>query len=404
MTIEQLTTRTYADLHSKGTFFAPRTTIEHTKWVLSNEYQVEAVTGATLGLMGEMPLVCHQAAATPSALEFITISGLSTPKILHTYGTEDEALSLAQGLIGSGLKLVYFYPPSPTLDANEGLLVPISLYNTINNKSCIHEFVDKKYIPKRRIIPAEEIGKLITEPPGNPVYIKAGVQGACGFGVGVEYCTDATAWRTAITAYQSRQSELSSLVIEEAIDVATCWCLGVSIMEDHCQYLGGSIQLFNKPGKQSGNRIDPNFAIPDEAVRLALSIANIAHQRGYRGIAGFDIGVNRSNRLFVFDLNFRLNGSTAQLLIHDAASMRIGAQVSQSFRILSDNPLNTILERLLPFARSGVIVPTRFFDRDKFHEHYPDTDAKSAITGIIFANSVSEINGIETAINNLACK
>lgn len=398
MAMKEIRSLTYADLHPLGTFYAPRTTLENTRWVISNPYQIESITGQTACLMGDMPLICHRAVATSPALEFMRLAGLNPPKILLTYSTEAEAISLARQRIKLGERLAYVYPPLPGVEAAEDLLVPVALYGQLNDKRRIPEFVSEKYLPKRQVIPKERIAELTDRWPGRPVFVKAGVEGAAGGGLDVKYCHDETTWRKAIHWFQERQDELSGLVIEEEIDVQTCWCLGLSILDADCQYLGGAIQLFDKPAVQSGSRIDPDFAVPDQAVQIALSIADKARKRGYRGIAGFDIGTDANNRLFVFDLNFRLNASTNQLLLYDQVTQRIGARVSQSWQIIQTGSIAGLLERLVPFAENGTFVPLRMFDQETFNECHPEIEAQSVITGMLVADSVADVEALDAAM------
>lgn len=395
---EQIQSLTYADLHPAKTCYAPRTTRENIRWILSSHFQIDSVTGITSCLMGDMPLICHRAVVTPPALEFMRLAGLSPPKKLLTYSTEAEAVSLAKQRIDLGERLAYIFPPLHGEDIAAGLLVPATVYGRLNDKIRIPEFVGYEYLPKRQVIQKENIGELLDQSPGYPVFVKAGVEGASGGGHDVRYCDSEASWRKAIQWFQNKQDEVSGLVIEEAIDVQTCWCLGVSILDTGCLYLGAAIQLFDKPPTQTGSRIDPDFSVPDEAGQITLKIAEEARQQGYRGIAGFDIGIDANKNLFVFDLNFRLNSCTNQLLLHGHATRSIGARVSQSWSVSHASSIAGLLERLVPFAEKGVFIPFRMFDQQTFNDIYPEREAESVISGMIVADSVSEIELLDATM------
>lgn len=398
MTLGKIATTTYADLHPARTVFAPRTTMEHMRRVFSDAYQLESITGVTLSLMGDMPLICHRAVATVPALEFMRIAGLSMPTSLLTYSTEEEALSLARQRISFGERIAYVYYPLPGVNTPKDLLVSCATYKHLNNKSHIPEFINQEYIPERCMVTIDELETLKDQTSDRPVFVKAAVEGVNGGGTDVKYCYDEASWREAISWFEGRQDGTSGLVIEEAIDVRTCWCLGVSILNAECRFLGGAIQLFDKPAVQIGSRMDPEYPVPSKAIRIALIIAERARKKGYRGIAGFDIGVDRHNNLFVFDLNFRLNLSTNQLLLHDAATKRIGVRISQFWQVKSDSILEYMLGRLMPFVEIGAFVPTRLFDREVFQNDHPETEAKSVVTGIIFADTVAEIEELDAGM------
>jgi len=348
--------------------------------------------------MGDMPLVCHQATVTPPALEFMHLAGLSPPKNLLPYSTGSEAIALARQRIELGERLVFIYPPLPGVGTADELLVPVTAYGVFNDKRRIPEFVDEKYLPKRQIISRQKFTELKDLLPEQPVFVKAGVEGASGAGQDVRYCPDESAWQEAIQFYHERKDDLSGLVIEEAISVSTCWCLGVTILDDGCHYLGGAIQLFDKPAKQTGNRIDPDFPVPDEAIQIAIVIAEEAMRRGYRGVAGFDIGIDANNKLFVFDLNFRLNSCTSQLMIYDHVTQRTGARVSQSWQIEKTGSISNLLERLAPFAEAGVFIPFRMFDQETYNACCPGIEAQSVVTGVIVAESVVEIESLDATM------
>ncbi len=69
--LQPLGIETLADFYPNQVALAPRTTVEATKWVFDDPIRIDTVTGNTISVMGNMPLICHLAVATPPALEFI---------------------------------------------------------------------------------------------------------------------------------------------------------------------------------------------------------------------------------------------------------------------------------------------------------------------------------------------
>ena len=89
---------TMAELHPPGTAFAPRSSLERTRWVYTDDTLLEAATGYVVAVLGPMPLICHRGAATEEALQFMRLAGLETPADLRRYESEAEAIALAQTL------------------------------------------------------------------------------------------------------------------------------------------------------------------------------------------------------------------------------------------------------------------------------------------------------------------
>jgi biotin carboxylase len=123
-------------------------------------------------------------------------------------------------------------------------------------------------------------------------------------------------------------------------------------------------------------------------VAIALAIAERSRSVGYRGVAGFDIGVTSDGRPFVFDLNFRIVSSTPQVLLHEGAVSRVNARISQSWGIMLKGALEPALSRMSDFSRSGEFIPTRLY------EATADTGGMSLITGMVVAPTLNEVESI----------
>lgn len=378
----------FSQLFPSRTVFAPRSTFYHVRWVYDDAFRLDTLTGTTLAIMGDMPLICHQNAATPLIMDFFRKAGMEPASNIVTYETEEEAVTLAREYISRGEKLVYAYPPQAALAASDGLLIPLSLYNWLNDKANLAHLVDGDYLPRYQIVPTDRLSQLHDLLTGQPVFIKACHPGASGSGKDVLYCPDAASRTAALEWLACRIDGLSGVRIEEAVEIDSCWCLNLAILESDIRYLGAATQLFSEPAKQCGSRIDPDDLPPDSVVAIALAIAEHARSMGYRGIAGFDIGVTSAGQPFVFDLNFRVAGSTPQVLLHEAAVRRVGARISQSWNKMVKGELATALERISNFSRCGKFVPTRLY------EATPATGGRSLVTGMVVAPTLTEVESI----------
>ncbi len=382
----------FSQLFPAHTVFVPRSAFSFIKWVFDDAWHLDTLTGVTIAIMGDMPLICHQNAATPLIIDFFRKAGLEPALALSTYETEEEAIALAREYLGRGEKIAYVYPPPPSLAASGGLLFPLSLYNWLNDKANLTYLVGENYLPRCQIVSADCLSQAHDFLPGQAVFMKACHPGASGSGKDVLYCPDTASRAVALKWLASRLDGLSGIRIEEAVETGSCWCLSLAILESHVRYLGAATQLFTEPAKQYGSKIDPDDLPPDSVVAIALAIAERARVMGYRGIAGFDIGVTSAGQPFVFDLNFRIAGSTPQVLLHEASVGRVNARVSQSWNKMVRGGLAPALERICDFSRCGKFVPIRLY------EATPATGGRSLITGMVVAPTLGEVESIITDI------
>ena len=277
------------------------------------------------------------------------------------------------------------------------LLISIAAYGLFNNKARLGELVPPQHLPPRRVVPAAGIAALRQRPPGVPVFLKAAVAGATGGGKDLRYCDDATGWENALDWFSGQQDHLEGLIVEDAIAVASTWCLSFAVLPEKSLYLGAAEQIFSAIGTQKGSRIDPLCLPPEEIVALCQGVAERARAAGYLGICGFDVGTDSTGAAFVFDLNFRMNGSTPQVLMHAAAAARTGHRVSLSFASTLIGPLPEALARLRPYVEKGSLIPLRIFDGALAEA----PDAPSFISGLVLAEDRRAAAQLESEVSRL---
>lgn len=386
---------TLGDLFPDNTVFMPRGSLEAMHWILSNEaYRAETATGVFLAIMGDMPLVCHRNAATPLIQDFFREAGVPPAENLATYATEQEAVAIARAHVQRGAKLAFTYPPPPMPEADAALSIPLSLYHWLNDKANLTELVDAMYVPHSRILPPDSASEIPDFMPGRSVFVKICREGVSGGGSDVHYCREGSSRTDALEWIQTRGAPLTGVRVEEALDISTCWCVNWGIGETGVRYVGAASQLFSAPAQQCGSRIDPAGAPPREVVDIARAIAERARTLGFRGVAGFDVGASPSGRVYVFDLNFRPNACTPQILVHDAAITHTGALISQSWNSTIDGALGPALDRISDFATQSTFLPTRLYEAN------PGCGEKSMITGIVVGGSLDEIEATESEMQS----
>lgn len=378
----------FSELHPPQTVYAPRSTWNLVQGIIADAFQLDSMTGVTMTIMGNMPLICHQNTVTPLILDFFREAGLEPASCIDVFETEEEFVAVAQRYAGNANQLIYVYPPSPNLQETGSFLVPLSLYGWLNDKLNLAELVDEDHQPRYQSIQTDCIEKLCDFLPGRAIYIKACHQGATGAGRDVRYCPDHNSRKDVLDWLKVRPYRLSGVRIEEAIDVNECWCLSLAVMESGIRYLGAATQLFTEPARQTGSRIDPDHLPAKSVVTMAKAIAERARNMGYRGIAGFDIGMTSSGQVFVFDLNFRLVSSTPQILLHEAAVSRIGAKISQSWSCKFIGKLAPALENIRKFSQRGMFVPIRLYEATQM------SGGQNVITGMVLGMAIEDIEAI----------
>lgn len=383
---------TFDRLFPERTVFAPLTCTEMSNRVLKEAFQLDSMTGNYLSVMGAMPLICSENTASPLILEFFRESGLETPLQVFPYKDHEHAVGLARDFCKRGFKIAYAYPPPLELHAGNDLLVPVALYNWLNDKANLGRLVDPCFLPPHRILQKGCSSIPCDLFANRGLFVKACFPGVTGAGKDVLFCPDEKSRGYFEEWIPSRRDGISGIRVEEEMNIVTSWCLNLAICENESLYLGAAIQLFSEPSKQNGSRIDPDYVPPDQAVALALNIAESARSLGYRGVAGFDMGVTPEGEIFVFDLNFRPVSSNRQVLLHNAAAGRINARISESWKTLVAGPLAPALDKISVFAKNGVFVPLRLY------EGTPLSDWRSLINGMIVADTIEGIEEISLGI------
>ena len=343
-----------------------------------NDVNIESVTGLLLGVLGRQPSVRHLSSVTTEILDFLSSSGLVIEEDMHVYRTGDEATKLARALNAAGFRFMSPYPVPAGLFPEAASVVPPSLWYRLNAKSRLSDLVEQKFLAPRRVIrPQSKIEA--------PVYLKAGGAAVTGWGYAVRFCESDAEIKEALDWFHDMGAE-EDLVAEDAMSVETCWCTHVACSDGQTHYLGAAEQVFSAPARQSGSVIDAARGLPEAGRQIVLSAGEKARAFGFRGIAALDIGQTADGRLIVFDPNFRINASTAQVLFHDAAVAGTNWSVSQSAGGSSSLPMTEIISRLDGPVREGWFAPTRLLDAALL----PATDGASLWTGFVLGADRAE--------------
>ena len=133
------------------------------------------------------------------------------------------------------------------------------------------------------------------------------------------------------------------LIIEQKIEAVNNYCVQYAYSDElGLQYLGTAQQLTNDYGFYNGNENVTD--VPQHVIDAGREIMEIGVSKGFFGVAGFDLLVDKNDDVFAIDLNFRQNGSTSMLLL--ANDLTDGYHKFYSYFSKGDNThfFNTILK------------------------------------------------------------
>ena len=360
-------------LWPERTAFAPRTDLQVTRLLGYTPYNIDAVTTICLGMFGSRPTVRHISGCTDEILDFLSFAGIDVgTEDRRIFRTGEEAAAIARALVDDGFRLIAPYPLPPSLYPAGAELVPGPLFRRLSDKTRLGEIAPASTIPARRIVPIEEV----EDASALPVYLKAAGDEPTGWGYAVRHCATPEALRTEVAAFRSLGIE--RVIVEEALPIEHCWCANVAIGET-VHWIGAALQTFARPGQQEGSLIDPAAPFPREGIDLALQVAETARVAGFRGVAAFDIGRSADGRLYLFDPNFRINASTHQILLHEAAERRSGLPASRSFNHTTSLPCSEMLVRAKGPVEEGWLIPNRVIDEALL----PAANGRSVISGFV---------------------
>jgi hypothetical protein len=385
---------TYGQLYAPGTVLASGYDLNVMRLMFKQDWQIEAVSGIPLAVLGDAPALCHADAMTDAALAFFQRAGVKTTTLLRPYRSEAEAFDIIRELRKVESRFVYLFPLAETIRQSCTLLVDPRVYNWINNKANLAQLCDPRWLLPRRIYPMSQIAALRARPPNRPVYVKGAINAPHGAGVDVRYCPGAEAWSSVLDWVESMADWFTACIIEDAARFSRLWCLNYALMGRDIRYIGAAEQLFSAPGMQSGSLMDDTCPPPDKAVEIGYQISLQAERRGYRGFAGYDMGVAEDGRIYFFDLNFRLNSSTPALLFHHGTERGSDPRVSVVCNQLTTLPLEEALSKLEDLVVDGAFVPTRLYDGSKHSGCAP-----SVITGILTAPSRHAVADLQAELS-----
>jgi hypothetical protein len=293
--------------------YCPRVSFTTPGWVPSASAVLALVTSRELCIAGTMTVVCSESAVSEEGFTLLAEAGLPMRARVVTFRDREEYASLLRGLASAGRPIVLQHLHAADEVPPASYWIPPSLLSFLNNKGNLAELVPAELVPERRIVVPDAMpaGDVLLR--HGPVVMKAASDLSTAAGVAVAICRTPDDVDTARTALAGAER----IVLESFLDIRRNVCVHVVVEPDgRARYLGAAEQVCDEHGRYGGNWLDPP-SVPPGIEPAAIGITERAAALGYRGFAGFDMAECTDGRLRVLDLNFRLNGSTAAMLLYD---------------------------------------------------------------------------------------
>lgn len=212
--------------------------------------------------------------------------------------------------------------------------IPPSITAYMNDKYNMVEYIDPKWLPKR--LASFESGKVFARKFAQikpPVVIKAS-SSSSGDGVHICFTEDGVK-----IAAEKLKDVSGSIIVEEMVDYVKNYGVHFGIPHDKnkpAELIGVNEQITSQFGEFMGGIIDARKvpeALDGAVDHLINAILPKVRQKGWYGIGGFDILVDKEGNAYFIDCNFRMTGMSAyHFLIDNGKAKRPLLSVSGEFR------------------------------------------------------------------------
>ncbi len=351
----------------------------------------DAGTGHVVGMAGAMPILCPRACASRTVFRLLERAGNRDLPPMVLYGSADEFRQRLARLAQTRTRVVFQYVRGAESFPESLYWIDPRVPNTLNDKAQLPELVPARYVPPRTTIPTAELDRLLAADFSTPLVLKATGPWDQGNASAVAIVRDPSE----LVAACERIGRGPQVVQEKFLDVVRNYCVTFAAGACGIRYLGTTDQITDPQGHHLGSWVDAESQPPAEAVEVGHEIMRRAVARGYVGLAGFDVVVDRDGRLWVIDLNFRLNSSTGANLWRSVLQARgPHCRVAKTAVWKFPAPLAAAEPLLNELIDQGVLFPLKLFDPFSTGE----TGEPSHVTGLLFGHSREDVESKQQRI------
>jgi hypothetical protein len=375
---------TFSDIFGTELLYSPRASPNACAWLPRDEAILDMLTGGQLTILGSMPILCAVGVTSREALELLSDAGFQAPAAPCRYRDGVDYLRLVSELTGSGRKIVVQHVHPVAELTPDTCWVPPATLSFLNNKGNLAEVVDAPHLPARRIVATDRL-MAKPSPADLPLVLKAVTDESTGGGIDVVICGTAEELERAAAYFGA----CAHVVVEDFITIRRNLCLNYAVTAaGRITYLGCAEQVSDAQGKYHGNWIDAESEAPAVAVEVGVDVVRAGFDRGYWGFVGVDMAVEEEGRVVVFDLNFRLNGSTAALLLAESVRRNLGQRVIRLRSWRGKGTYREMLNAAYAAMGKGLLLPLNSYDPVAGGQPH----APPRMAGLIIGGSRDEVN------------
>ncbi|RIL87157.1 ATP-grasp domain-containing protein [Staphylococcus cohnii] len=358
---------TLSDLYNDDVVYSSRPSYISNPWLEPEEHQSNFLTGRELIIADQMPVIVHKASATKKLEILFEMIGKPMPTNIYNFDNQASYEQIIRKLAKQDNKRIYFqYIHSESILEKEYYAMDKDIFVALNNKARIPEWTNQKYLPAREVVKIEDFEDAIADWEF-PFVLKPGDDLPTAGGYGVMICYDEADLIKAKSRIEQARAETDTIIIEQKIQEIANYCVQFACKKDgEIHYIGTSEQITDKYGHNSGNQNVQD--VPESVIQAGKEIMEIGVAKGYFGIAGFDLLLDKHGDIFAIDLNFRQNGSTSMLLLDPL--MQSGYQKFYSYIAPNDN--EHFFQTIIKYVNMGCLFPLSYYDGDWYkNENVP---------------------------------
>jgi hypothetical protein len=374
---------TLGEIYGPGHVLSGRLPPRAAEWLTPDLAARDALTGAQLAVLGDLSALVNRGAATPAGLELLRDAGFAIDaEALHLFDADgDDYLAKLGALARAGRRIVLNHVhPVDELDPR-AYWVPRDLMSFLNDKGNLADVVpDRHAVPRREVVPPGALASCIDAAFPLPAVVKASSPWSSGGGFDVAICRTPDDVRRAALRFAG----CARIVVEEHLCLVRNVCLNYAVRsEGRVVFIGAAEQVCDAEGRFDGSWLGGE-PLPAVLVDLGRRIVERGADLGWRGVAGLDAGIAADGRAVAFDLNFRLNASTAPLLVFEPGER---ASVARFRRFTGAGEAADVVRAARTALERGLLVPLAVHDPDAAGR----PGARPRVAGLVAGASRDEV-------------
>ncbi|WP_415410577.1 L-aspartate--L-methionine ligase LdmS [Staphylococcus agnetis] len=375
------------DLYADDIVYTSRPSYISNPWLEPDEHQSNFLTGREL-LIADMPVIVHEASVTDKLQILFNYVNQTIPNNIYTFKDKESYEQLLKQLTEQDQKRIYTqYVHGEDLIHRTRYAMNKQMFVDLNTKSRIPEWTEGKYLPKREVVDIEMLHHAL-EHWTLPLVLKPGDDLPTAGGYGVMICYNQSDLDEAVARIDNAKEATQTIIIEQCVEAKENYCVQYAVHPNKgIVYLGAAKQLTNAYGFYNGNT--NAIHVPQAVIDAGFEIMKIGVDKGFIGVAGFDLLVDKEEDIYAIDLNFRQNGSTSMLLLDHLLT----GKHHKFYSYVSKADRQTFFQAIEKYVRQGVLYPLSYYDGD----YYKTRNVSSRFGGIWHANSLEQIEALEQA-------